>query len=371
MSDTLLEAVNQSQAEMYASKGAETPAAETTPAITETPVVAPTETTAAPVTETVTAEPAKFDATEFAKQTFGTDNLEEVKTRYTGYEAVLTEKQKIEQQYNEAKALAPANDLERFYIDGLRKGVKPEILAKVYSLDVEKMSNEDKVKNWMAIEKPYLTPEQVNALYKKDYEVNPDAIDAEEEKLLKDAHLADAAFKAGTGLKDWTNKTMNPEPAKVLEAQETESQQQLEARTTAWKAVAPKLTESVSKVSKTIPIAMFDTKAGEEKQYELKYVVPAEKQQKYIDLAINNYIKAGVEVNDKNVTEIMQYANRIMKSEEADNMAIAFANDAISVFLQDFKARFNNTQLRSQGDLGGGGKSDAVEAAVLAQISKM
>lgn len=115
------------------------------------------------------------------------------------------------------------------FIEGLKKankqGVSYETYVKVQNIDTSKMSDLDKIKQGMALEKPHLSREDIDLIVESQYQTTPD--DVENEAEVKAAKIAaiklkDDAIRYEKNINEWKVKALEPkiDPEKVRAEQE-------------------------------------------------------------------------------------------------------------------------------------------------------
>ncbi len=337
MADILLDSINTQQAAKFAPP-VETPVVETP--VVETPVTTP-------VVEQPKVETPVFDQTTFLKETFGTENLDEVKTSWSGLAQLKEQNALLTKENTDFKPIVEAynksGDVGKLFVDSIAKGIAPEVLAGIYKLKPEDLTPEQAWKINEQLNKPFLTQEQIDAKFYTRFNVDESELD-DNVRHSKAAELAEEAQAARSGIKDYIGKTLNPiqsDPA-VEQAKAKALTEQLQQ---SWTPILPTLANGLKEVSKQIPIQTFGAKAGETVNVDFKYNVPADVQKAIMEEAYAAAVQNGVKPDENGLKSVAAYADKLLWSTHGPQIAKAFADDAVTHMTAQFEKIMNNPEL--------------------------
>jgi len=178
----------------------------------ETPVVAPTTDTPAPTVETPTEQPQNTQADYFFKQ-FGFENEDGLKSaleKAKNYDTLQANYQTLEEQSKQSQFKTEFGKVA----DELHaKGVKPETIAKFHGLNMEALSDFDKLKLKTQVEFPNLPEATIEAALREKYDITDELL-TDGAKAQRQMQLAQDGANAAEFLTKHIYSTFNPE-AKV------------------------------------------------------------------------------------------------------------------------------------------------------------
>lgn len=372
--------INQQEADFKqsAAGGQQTAAATTTePATTTTTEPAATTTQAA---ATTTAEPATttttaFDEAKYLTDNFGGGSLNDIKARWGTLPTLEQEKNTLSEQLNKYKpdieALEKGGEVARLFVTSIAKGVKPEVLAQIYNVKEDQLNDEQAWKMDAKLNKPYLSDEEVNALFNHKFFTDETELDPNV-KLLKSAALKSEAQTARSGLKDYIGKTLNPTPAVNPAVEEAAAKARIAELQTTWQPSLPTLLNGLKTVSEQLPIQTFGAKAGEVTNVEVKYNVPETDQKAIMEQAYQTAIANGVKPDEQGLKSVQEYAEKLMWATHGRKIVKGYVDDVISHMTGAFEKIMNNPELARSihNNTGDPGKWNAHEQSILGGMQK-
>lgn len=291
--------------------------------------------------------PAAFNEAEYLKTNFGIDKLEDVKTTWSGL-AQLQEQNKVLSAENEqykpiVESFNKAGEVGKLFVEGIGKGIKPEILAQVYNLKPEALTDEQAWKYDQKLKHPNLTDGQINAFYNNKFAIEEGELD-QNVIDFKTGQLAIEAQNARSGIQDYMGKTLNTatvDPAVAQAAVEVRTNQ-LKAQ---WEPALPALAGSLKDVTYQVAIPTFGAKAGEVTNVDFKYSLPEKDHTAIMQAAYQTAVSNGVVPDAKGMEGIKAYAHRLIWAEHGEKIAKAAVADAITRQTAQFEEVMNNPNL--------------------------
>lgn len=254
---------------------------ETPPTQTETPA-------AAAENAPPKAEAQVVDYDSFIEREFGTKELQTIKDRFSGYDALQSELNQLKDQPKYKTSVAET-------IDGLLEGVQaaemPKMLAKIaefMSLDETQLSPKDLISFDLKLKYPTLEADQLDALINKRYGLSELATD--EERKAGEAQMVIDSLDAKKNIVELKTKTLSTNPVKAkadLASIDTEKKV----------AQYQQLTESSLKNFKTISLKTDKADIAD-------FVVDAKAVESIKADVANAMINGGYEATEQNVHEM-------------------------------------------------------------------
>ncbi len=185
------------------------------------------------------------------------------------------------------------------------------------SLDLEKMSSEEKIKQRLSMEKPSFSPKEIDALFRRDFP----ALDEEagdDERELREITLKEKALEAQAFLED---QLAQAQDTKAIEAKAKREAEQ-KAAITRYETVASNLMKGLDKVTVGLDADEF--------KYGFDFPIPKNEDvnKGILSLAVSEAMKQGIPVSDsERIKSIIQettemvYHRQIREAMIRDNWA--------------------------------------------------
>jgi len=145
----------------------------------------------------------------------------------------------IEKALEEAPQNAFANETVEKLNDYVKKGGDPQTFLRTQTVDYSQLSDVAKIREWMSVNKPNLSSEEIDFIIEEEYGVPKDA--TERQKRASSIRMKDAAYDAEKNLKDYQSKWSVPQSG-------GKSQEEIDNETREWESSLENTVEKFDKM---------------------------------------------------------------------------------------------------------------------------
>jgi len=302
------------------------------------------------------ATAAAFDEKGYLKTNFGYESLDEVKQKFSGL-AQLEEQNKTfatrtTELESELSDFKKSGEVGALFVKAINSGVNPKLVAEIFDVKEDQLTDEAAVKLYNRLTKPHLNNDDIDVLYKRDFDVSDADLDPTV-KRLKEVALKDEGVKARSGLKDFIGKTLTPvqqpDPAAEKAARDAEYNKRLET----WGSHVPKLSNGLKELVGTLGLQTFGAEAGKLTDVPVKYVVPEARLNEIMAEAQKAAAQQGIVPDEQGIKAVQEYASRLMWARFGADIAKAYAADAVTFVTTEFEKAFTGRRPANTGTEGG------------------
>jgi hypothetical protein len=238
------------------------PVLETVPAANEG--ASQEEATITEVVESVTTDPATPVVTETKPEVKNDSPLEALYQKLG-----VKSEDEISAKFSELQSLKDSKTLGKLIDDLSAKGVDPQTAVAFHKLDIDKLSDSDKIAWDYKMKYPSLTEEGIAALIEKEY--------GDEADVAGRAKMTIDAAKAAQSLSEQKIKVLDTTPAPKYEDVKAKEAQVLETqRVDKWKStpMVKDVVASLNKIEQKVSFSTFGEDKPVNKSFNFSYPIP-------------------------------------------------------------------------------------------------
>lgn len=237
-------------------------------------------------------------------------NLEEVQSKYSqlkgDYDVIKSQYEADKIRFEEERYADP---LVKRIDEMVREGADRKQIAKFASLqtlELDKMSSEDLIKQKLSLEKPSFSAKEIDSLFKRDFKpLDEEAED--DEKEMREITLKEKALEARTYLED---QLATASDSKAIEAK-AKRESEHRAMTTRYETVASSLMKQVDKLPFNLETDKF--------KYSFDFPIQRNEEidKNIVQSVVSEAMKHGVSLNDtESIKEMMQLSYEMVYHRE-------------------------------------------------------